>query len=221
MSKHIRLVSLVLFVFINSFVSADEHRKLTSVTLQLQWLHQFQFAGFYAAIDQGYYHEEGLEVVIKEGQTHPYHSIATGIADFGVASSGLIIEQAKSGNYVALGATFQTSPYVWLLPADSPIQSIDDFAGKTITSQSESDDLSALFALNEIDTSTINLVSPDHGVDSLINGDVDAIIAYVSNEPYSMIQRGEDFKTISLQDYDIDFYSDILFTSAAFLEKKS
>ncbi|MDO8776398.1 MAG: ABC transporter substrate-binding protein, partial [Burkholderiaceae bacterium] len=37
------------------------------VTLQLKWLHQFQFAGYYAALAKGFYRDEGLDVTIREG----------------------------------------------------------------------------------------------------------------------------------------------------------
>lgn len=47
--------------------ASDEGAGLRKVRVQLKWLHQFQFAGFYAAIDQGYFRRAGLEVELLEG----------------------------------------------------------------------------------------------------------------------------------------------------------
>jgi len=68
--------------FISSISIAAEHEK---VSIQLKWFHGFQFAGYYAAIEQGFYAEEGLEVTLKERNTqkmripddpdHPFHLI--------------------------------------------------------------------------------------------------------------------------------------------------
>ena len=52
------------FVFSNNLIYASEN--LESVTLQLKWLHQFQFAGYYAAKEKGFYTQEGLDVIFKE-----------------------------------------------------------------------------------------------------------------------------------------------------------
>jgi NitT/TauT family transport system substrate-binding protein len=60
---------------------------LTKVTLQLQWVTQSQFAGYYAAVDKGFYRDEGLDVAIKVGAVEivPQQVVAIGGADFGIA----------------------------------------------------------------------------------------------------------------------------------------
>lgn len=212
------LFLLALF-FINTPVFSKDTSHFTPISLQLQWQHQFQFAGFYAAKEKGFYADEELSVEILTGRHHPYDIVESGTADFGVASSGVIVERLKGRPFIALGAVFQNSPYVWLVKADSGIYSVKDFIGKTITKQSESDDLAALFAKEKIDTTQINFVSPYFGIDALINGQIDALISYSSNEPYQLKRKGIAYRTISLKDYDIDFYSDILFTSEKYLNQ--
>ena len=61
--------------------------ELTPITLQLQWVVQSQFAGYFAAVDQGFYNDEGLEVTIKEGAVDivPQQVLASGQADFAVS----------------------------------------------------------------------------------------------------------------------------------------
>ena len=60
--------SILIFLIVNNFLFANQTDELKKVTLQLEWKHQFEFAGFYAAIEKGYYKDVGLELEIKEFQ---------------------------------------------------------------------------------------------------------------------------------------------------------
>ncbi|MDX1459303.1 MAG: ABC transporter substrate-binding protein, partial [Marinobacter sp.] len=69
-----------------------------SVTLQLRWLHQFQFAGYYMALEKGYYRQAGLDVTLLEGgpqANRPIDEVLAGRADFGVTGSGVVIERME------------------------------------------------------------------------------------------------------------------------------
>src|SRR5918997_1404496 len=63
-----------------------EPAELQPVTVQLKWVTQAQFAGYYAALDQGYYEDEGLDVTIKPGgpDITPEQVVASGGAEFGI-----------------------------------------------------------------------------------------------------------------------------------------
>src|SRR5258708_8646162 len=67
---------------------------LESVSLQLKWKHQFQFAGYYAALEQGFYRSVGLDVTIREGgpDIDVAETVAGGKAEFGVCSSSVLRE---------------------------------------------------------------------------------------------------------------------------------
>lgn len=189
------------------------------VTIQLHWQHQFQFAGIYAAKEKGFFQQAGLNVDIQTGFTHPYDEVESGEAEFGLSGTGIVVEYLKGRPLVALGATFQNSPYVWLVRADSGIYSAQDFIGKTVTRQSYADDLAAIFLKEDIDISQINFVPPKAtDIDDLIDGRVDALTAYISNEPFKLAQKQVPYRTIAPKDYGISFYSDILFTSQRYLE---
>lgn len=190
------------------------------VTIKLHWQHQFQFAGIYAAKEKGFYQQAGLNVDIKTGFSHPYDEVESGEVEFGMSGTGIVVEYLRGRPFVALGATFQNSPYVWLVRDDSGIYSAGDFAGKTLTRQSYADDLAAIFLKQGIDTSEINFVPPKASdIDDLIEGRVDALTAYISNEPFLMAQRQVPYRTIAPKDYGIHFYSDILFTSQTYLKQ--
>src|SRR5947209_19744543 len=69
------------------------------VTLQLKWLTQAQFAGYYCAQAKGYYRNEGLEVTIKPGgpQITPAEEVASGKADFGVSWMSSLLAMRERG----------------------------------------------------------------------------------------------------------------------------
>lgn len=215
-----RLIFFILLLTSTIATQAEPvEQTLTPVTLQLQWQHQFQFAGIYAAIEKGFYRNAGLAVTIKTGFTHPYDEVENGDVEFGLAGTSIVVEYIKGRPFVALGATFQNSPYAWLVSSDSGIYSAEDFIGKTLTQQSYADDLSAIFLKQNIDSSKIHFVPPTKDdIDNLISGKVDGISAYVSNEPFFMEQRHAFYRTIAPKDYGINFYSDILFTSQQYLK---
>src|SRR6266436_9298927 len=84
-------------------------RALDQVSLQLKWKHQFQFAGYYAAIEKGFYRESGLEVELREGgpNVDAGAAVAAGAADFGVCTTGVLISAEKRANIVVLATIFQ------------------------------------------------------------------------------------------------------------------
>src|SRR3990167_5837791 len=87
---------------------------LDAVTLQLKWTHAFQFAGYYAAKERGYYREAGLDVRINEALpgSDPVKTVLDGKAEFGVGTSALLLERKAGKPVVALAVIFQNSPYV-------------------------------------------------------------------------------------------------------------
>ena len=109
-------------------------KELKKVTLQLSWLDQFQFAGYYMAKQKGFYEELGLDVEIKPfafGIDIP-KNVNDGKIDFAVGRETLILEQIKNPNIVALYALFQSTPLVLLSTKESEINSINDFSNKKI-----------------------------------------------------------------------------------------
>jgi ABC-type nitrate/sulfonate/bicarbonate transport system substrate-binding protein len=102
--KKINFLSIIIFLLFQT-LSAQELKK---VTLQLSWLDQFQFAGYYMAKQKGFYEELGLDVEIKPfefGLNIP-KDVNDGKIDFAVGRETLILEKTKNPNIVALYALF-------------------------------------------------------------------------------------------------------------------
>lgn len=90
---------------------------LDRVTLRLEWKHQFQFAGYYAALVQGYCREAGLDVVLREAEpgADPVEAMFAGEAEFGVGTSELLL--AQKNPVIVLAAIFRHPPLVLLARA--------------------------------------------------------------------------------------------------------
>lgn len=204
-------------------VASDEGASLRKVRVQLKWLHQFQFAGFYAAIDQGYFRRAGLEVELLEGgpEIDPVQSVTSGRAEFGVGNSSLLLDFNQGHPVVAVAAIFQHSPFVIMARNDPALRSIKDLEGKTVMTETHSAELTAYMKKAGVDLSKVRLVPHDGTVTSLMRSgkeSVSAITAYISTEPFEATRLGLDYKLFNPRDLKIDFYGDTLFTHAQFAQ---
>jgi diguanylate cyclase (GGDEF)-like protein len=193
------------------------------VSLQLRWLPQFQFAGYYAAVEMGYYRAEGLEVHLIPGSPdcQPVAEVLAGRAQYAEGNSEVLLAHLQGKPLVALAAIFQHSPSVLLALGRSRIQSPHDLIGKRVMfmdSKNDPDFLTML--LNEgIAASQLTILPSSYNFEDLVLGKVDAFNAYLSNEPFYLQKRGIPYTIINPRNYRVDFYSDILFTSREEMER--
>jgi class 3 adenylate cyclase/ABC-type nitrate/sulfonate/bicarbonate transport system substrate-binding protein len=187
------------------------------VSLQLKWKHQFQFAGYYAALEQGYYRNAGLDVTIREGgpDVDATAVVASRTADFGVCSSSVLREWVMGRHLVVLAVIFQQTPAIILVPRRADIRSVSDLRGRTLMDAPGSDEIAAMLKHEGVDLATMPRV--DHRGDprDLLVGRADAMVAYSTNEPFVLEQLGAAFRTFSPAAYGVDFYGDNLCTSEA------
>ncbi len=190
-----------------------------TIHLQLRWHHQFQFAGYYAALENGYYKKAGLDVIIHKGtpEKMPVKEVLNDHAQYGVANSELLLERLRGAPLVALAAIYQHSPSVLLARKESKIRSPDDLIGKKVMMLGRyvDADFIAMFSNENLDINDIHIIPSSFEIQDLIDGKVDAFNSYISNEPYYLRQRGVEFTILNPRNYGVDFYSDILFTTEA------
>lgn len=201
--------------------SATEGEATTTVRVQLKWFHAFQFAGFYAAQQQGYFKEAGLEVALLEGgpTIDPVDSVTRGDADFGIGNSSLLIDFNKGRPVKAIAAIFQHSPYVILARREPGLNTVQDLAGRTLMGETHAAELHAYLKLADVDISRINIVPHTGTVRSLLPDDpsgIDATTAYTTAEPYFAAELNLPYQIFNPRDIGIDFYGDTLFTSTEF-----
>lgn len=183
------------------------------VTLQLKWTHAFQFAGYYAALEQGYYREAGLDVNIVEAMptTDPIAEVLSGRAQYGVGTSSLLLARAAGKPVVALAVVFQHSPYEIYAAPD--IHRLKDLIGRRLMLEPQSDELLAYLKKEGVPLERVRLLPHSFTAEGLMRGDTDAIAGYISNEPYAFQQARYSYRTFSPRSAGIDFYGDNLFTS--------
>ncbi len=203
----------VLCILLTSCLWSNE-----AVTLQLSWLHQFQFAGYYVAKERGYYRETGLEVTINDAtnKLSPVQVVLDGRAQYGVGRSSLIVDYVKGAPLLLMEATFQSSPMMLLVRADSGIKVAKDLKGKRIMLTSDTidgADIQAMLYSAGLSDKDVVLVPHSYDVGSLERKETDAMVSYVSNEPYILRKKGIETRMIHPKDYGFNFYSDILFTT--------
>ena len=213
--------TLLILLSIPLLLIANNGKK---VTLQLNWLNQFQFAGYYMAKEKGFYNEVGLDVDIKEfsANTNLAEVIKTKKADFAVGRSSLLIDKINGEDVVALGAIFQESPLVLLVRKDSNINSVKDLKNKNIMITSDASSSASILAMliaNGLRENDFIAQKHSFDVNDLINGTTDAMASYLSNEPILLKDKNIEYKVFDPKDYGFNFYSDILFTSSKFIKE--
>ncbi|MCB1769120.1 MAG: transporter substrate-binding domain-containing protein, partial [Candidatus Competibacteraceae bacterium] len=192
---------------------------LEKVSLQLVWKHQFEFAGFYAAIEKGFYRDQGLEVELREYEQGMdiLDETLSGRATYGIANNSVINWRLEGQPVVLLANYFKKTPLVVL--GQPGIRTLDDLMGKRLMI-ADKDLHSPLFqaALQEAGlVSGVNLTIIPHTFDSgpFIRGEVEAMTAFLSNEPFYLQQKGVPFQIIELTGYMPGLGDVYLFTSAA------
>lgn len=215
-SMGILLVFVALYLFAaNCFADTQK------VSLRLQWKHQFEFAGFYAAKELGYYRDAGLDVDILEydRDVNVVEEVTSGKTDFGIWGSGLI-ELGMQGKPVMLLANyFKRSPLVLATQPDIRLPS--DLVGKTLMI-SEQDIKNAnytqMFNTFKVDTGQIDTVPPTFNMQDFIDKKVDAVSVFLTNEPFLLQKDGIPYNIIDPNNYGVELYDVNLFTSKMFAE---
>jgi diguanylate cyclase (GGDEF)-like protein/PAS domain S-box-containing protein len=194
---------------------------LEKVTLQLKHAHQFQFAGYYAAQQLGYYREAGLQVQILEALdgNAPERAVIAGQAEYGTGSSSLLLARMAGKPVVVLGVIFQHSPYALAMRQAGGEPDIRRLIGKRAMIGSLTDDLGnadellAFLTKEGVPASSFQRVAHSFNPDDLITGKVDAMAIYTTNEPDTFDRVGFPYDIYSPRAVGIDFYGDNLFTS--------
>ncbi|MCT8333590.1 ABC transporter substrate-binding protein [Leptospira sp. 85282-16] len=202
----------VCFLFLyHSPVLASE-----KVTLHLKWFHQFQFAGYYAAFEKGFYRDVGLDVEILEstiGIKGIHEKVFQSAGQYGVGSNELIQERYAGKPVVVLAVIFQHSPSVLYFKKTSNIQSIHDLVGKRVMLTPRMDEIVAYLKKEGIELSDLQLLEHRFNPKDLIEGKVDAYSGYATTQAYDFKKLGFPYVAYSPRVAGIDFYGDNLFTS--------
>lgn len=168
--------------------SADDCDQSDDVTLQLQWFAQAQFAGYYAAVDQGFYADQCLNVTIAEGGIDivPQQQLASGAADYAISWVPKALVSREGGlDIVNVAQIFQRSGTLQVSFADSGINGPQDLAGKKVGNWGFGNEFELLAGSrsNGVEPGVdYELVQQSFDMLALISGDIDAAQAMTYNE---------------------------------------
>jgi diguanylate cyclase (GGDEF)-like protein/PAS domain S-box-containing protein len=212
-----RLFSFLVALFFSFFITEGIPPVFATetVTLQLKGSHQFQFAGYYAAIEKGYYQAVGLDVKLREAHPgeDPIAAVLKRKAEFGVGTSELVLWRSWGWPVVVLAVIFQHSPVVLLARKESNIQSLHDLQGKRVMMEPNLVELFAYLKREKISVDQLDLRPHTFNPSEIINGQIDAMSAYSTHEPFILQQAGIEYYIFSPRSGGIDFYGDNLFTT--------
>lgn len=227
--KH-KLAILVSFLFLVACAGSTANSEPpTQIRVQLSWFHTVEFAGFYTAIEQGFYADENLEVTLLPGgpEVSPTQAVIDGEADFGiVGSDAILLSRAAGESLTAVLTILRRSPVVLMTLGDSGIEAPSDFADKRVQriapDMDSSYDIQLLAMLSQagVDTESINFMEvTDYSLGALLSDEVDVYNAFSTNEVVDAELRGVDVNLIFPEEYGIQLYSDLLFANQEFLDQ--
>ncbi len=216
----LKLTLLLVTLILRQHVSAQD-----TVNIQLKWRHQFQFAGYYAALKNNYFKELGLKVKLIEGgsNTDIVDKVVTGQVQYAVSSSEIITDFIAGKPLCVIAVIFQHSPYILLSSTKSNIKRPTDLVGKKImaTSKQGWTEIKAVFLKEGIDPTLLKLKEHVWDLNYLANGKADALSGYISFEPYMLDKMGISYNIIKPEDYGVDFYGDLLFSTQDYVKNNN
>lgn len=194
----------------------DSPAELTPVKLQLQWVAQAQFAGYYAAIDQGFYEDEGLDVEIVEGGVDivPQDVLANGEVDYAISWVPKVLGSIEQGAAITnVAQIFERSGTLGVSFADAGISSPADYAGKNVGSWGFGNEWELFAGMQQdgVALDDITLVQQAFDMSGLLAGDVDVAQAMTYNE-YAQLLETENPDTGELytaDDFSVVDYNDV------------
>jgi NitT/TauT family transport system substrate-binding protein len=185
--------------------------------VQLSFLHQAEFAGFYAADQQGYYAEEGLSVSFLEGDPEVdfITPVADGVAQFGVSQpADLILARAAGKTVRSVAAIYRYSPIVFFALAESGITRPQEFVGKQIRSTTSTDKtLQAMMTRLGIPPDQYEIVNLPSDISQFRSGKVPVWGGYINIFVLEVQRSGTMINIVYPDDYGIHFYGDVLITT--------
>ncbi len=193
--------------------SGSSSAALTPLKFQLQWVPQAQFAGYFAALDQGYYKDAGLDVSLLPGgpNINNVQIVANGGADMGTAWLPNMLQSREGGtDLVSIAQMFQKSGTRMASFKDKNITDAASMGGKKIGSWLGGNEPELFAALTKagLDPTKENVIKQNFNMDGLLNGDLDVAQAMIYNE-YAQVLEAKNPDTGKLYSPDdlnlIDF----------------
>lgn len=203
----------LIFIFL---ISALHSANLEKVSVQLDWKYQFEYAGYIAAKEKGYYKNVGLDVDLREYHegTDVVSDVLSGKSTYGIYNSSIVVENGRIKPIVLMATYLQHSPLVFV--TQKGIKNPADLIGKTImltNNERKHSALSLLMSHFEITPDNSRFVDQTFSVTPFVHHKVDAMSAYRSNQLYELDRQKIDYNVVDPIEYGFVMNAGNLFTS--------
>ena len=200
------------------------YSKGETLTVQLEWWHTASSVGLYAAIECGFFADEGLEVRLLEGgpAIDPVAAVVTGKADIGVANGATVVIGRSHGYPIkAISAQYRLSPVVFLSLQSQGIVKPQQMRGKRIIANQDTlPILLAMLGNVGLARNQYTVLDLDPKGEYLIDGSADVIAAFIGNLSEWLQQRGYPTNAIFPSDYRVHSYSKVHFALDNFIDEQ-
>jgi NitT/TauT family transport system substrate-binding protein len=203
------------------------------VRVQLQWVAQSQFAGYFVAKDLGFYEDECLNVEILEGAVEivPQTVLATGGAEFGLAwVPKALVSREQGADIVNIAQVFERSGTLEVSFADSGITTPEDWAGKKVGNWGFGNEFELTAAIEKFGVEDVELVGQNFDMLALLNGEIDSAEAMTYNEYAQVLEavnpdtgelyQPEDLNVINFNDIGTAMLQDAVWVNAEWIAEE-
>ena len=197
----------------------------TPMTMQAAWINDAEFAGYFLAMDKGYYTDEGLDLTYLSGgpDVIPESTIIAGRADLALTTPDTTIKAIvdQGAPFKIIGAQYQKNPIGIVSLVGSGINSPADLIGKTLAVPPVNViSVEAMLKLNDIDPGDVNIVPYAYDPTPLIKGEIDASLDFTTNVPYTIDLQGVEATSFLLYDFGYTTYNDTVVVTEEVLNTK-
>ncbi|MBC7872308.1 MAG: ABC transporter substrate-binding protein [Chitinophagaceae bacterium] len=238
MSKKMLFVVLVALLTL-ALVPAVAAQDLVSTSIVLKWVPQAQFAGYYAARDQGFYEEEGLDVeIVAAGvDINPQQLVASGEVDFGIDWMGNLLATRESGqDVINIAQIYQRSGMRQVTWGDTGLTSFEDLEGTTVGVWCCGNQFPTFAALTKAgfdpeDPESVAIAQQNFDMNAFLARELDAASAMTYNELAQVLEfvaedgtfpvyTLEDLNVLDFNEYGTAMLEDGIFASAEWLAEE-
>ena len=227
MKRKATILAMLLLVALLAACAPQEVKKPPDeVSVQLAWFHEAEFAGFYAADQQGYYAEEGLEVTLlprPEPGADVMAPVMDETADFGVTfGAGLVTARSQGLPITAIATIYRRYPLAFMTLASSGITRPHGFPGHTVRTLSPGGSavvFQAMMTRLGLDPESVRQVDVGFDLSPFLAGELDIWPGYIINEVLTAREQGYEVNLILPGDYGVHLYGDVLFTTDQLIQE--
>jgi ABC-type nitrate/sulfonate/bicarbonate transport system substrate-binding protein len=198
---------------LSSCKGCNSRNKTKTLRLQSPWINDAEFIGYFVAIENGYYKDEGIDFTYLPGGPEIVSDsvLIARNAEIALTTPDVTINSILKQNYKfkIIGAQYQKSPLGIVSLQKNNIVKPTDLIGKTLAVPPANNlTVDAFLKINNINKEDVRIVPYQYDPKPLLDGSVDATLDFVTNVPYTISEKGGKSTSFLLDDYGFQIFND-------------